>query len=136
MKQYGLTFHHFGLAVTQPDRAIKFLQGLGYRTGELVHDPVQNVNLVWCTNPNMPAVEIISPTGSPGPLDNLLKGRNESIYHLCYESKSTEDSLQMMKDSSIRAICVSPPKPAILFENRTVSFYMINGFGLIEILAA
>ena len=134
MEQYGLTFHHFGLAVTQPEKAIKFLQGLGYRTGESVHDPLQNVNLVWCISPSMPAVEIISPTSSPGPLDNFLKGRDQTIYHLCYESDNVQEFLQMMKDNSIRALCVSPPNQAILFENRAVSFYMIDGFGLIEIL--
>jgi len=42
--------------------------------------------------------------------------------------------LQKLKKDSIKSICVSNPKPAILFKGANVSFYYIIGFGLIEII--
>jgi hypothetical protein len=39
-----------------------------------------------------------------------------------------------MDDARLRLQCVSPPKPAILFGGRHVSFYMIIGIGQIEII--
>ena len=69
LDDFGLSFHHLGLAVTRPGEAVGFLQGLGYDAGEAVRDPLQNVDLIWCTHPQMPAVEVIASTGTPGPLD-------------------------------------------------------------------
>jgi hypothetical protein len=39
-----------------------------------------------------------------------------------------------MKTAGHRTMVVSPPKPAVLFDYRPVSFYMVRGFGLIEII--
>jgi len=48
MKQFGLEFHHLGLAVRQAEGAIAFLRGLEYLIGRQVYDPLQKVNLVLC----------------------------------------------------------------------------------------
>ncbi len=129
-----MAFHHLGLAVREPERASRFLRGLGYQVGDVVHDPLQQVQLIWCERPDMPAVELIFPSDGPGPLDAILSERSEMIYHLCYESEGALASVEAIKQSGQRVVCVSPPKPAILFGGRPVSFYVIRGFGLIEIL--
>jgi methylmalonyl-CoA/ethylmalonyl-CoA epimerase len=53
---------------------------------------------------------------------------------LCYVTDNLADTLSRMNDARLRWQCVSPPKPAILFGGRRVSFYMIVGIGLIEII--
>lgn len=133
MNKYGLEFHHFGLAVTKPDKAIPFLKGLNYSIGEHIYDNLQNVNLVFCTHDLMPDVEIIYRADSAGPLDNLLKKNTEIIYHLCYSCSDLKSSLKGIQLEH-RFITISEPKPAILFKNKMVSFYKILGFGMIEIV--
>lgn len=133
---YGLSFHHFGLAVRDAERAVRMLEGLGYRIGEQIHDPLQKVMLTWCEHEAMPAVELVSPSEEPGPLDNLLSSQPELLYHLCYESVDIAASTAAISGDGIRVITVSAPKPAVLFGGRQVGFYQVRGFGLIEIVQA
>jgi methylmalonyl-CoA/ethylmalonyl-CoA epimerase len=131
---FGLTFHHLGLAVKQPEDALRLLTGLGYEISSTVRDPLQNVNLALCTRRGMPAIEIIYPTETSGPLAHILKSNASLIYHICYESENVEQSLRAMESGGNRVLPISPPKPAVLFGGRHVSFYLVSGFGMIEIL--
>lgn len=132
--RYGLKFHHLGLAVKNPDAAIHFLSGLGYEIGPTHRDPLQNVYLLLCRRRGMPAVEIIFPTETPGPLAPILKASASMIYHICYESRDREKSLRALEADQNRVLLVSSARPAVLFGGRKVSFYMVPGFGLFEIL--
>lgn len=135
MNHPHLKFHHFGLAVRRPDEALKLLGLLGYQPGEAVFDPEQNVHLQLCTHASHPAVEIIWPGGSSGPVDKLVR-RHESgiIYHLCYETNDLAAALAGLDQAGLQALCISPPKPALLFGGRKVSFHNVIGLGLVEIL--
>ena len=134
MNRFGLSFHHFGLAVSKPEKAINFLQNMGYKIGEQVFDELQNVNLIMCSGNEMPDVELIFPADTKGPLDKMLTDRNEMIYHICYSTSSIKEAVEQMREAGIRLMLMSPPKPAILFDNHLVSFYQAVGFGLIEFL--
>lgn len=131
---YGLKFHHFGLAVERPQQALRFLSGLGYNTSAVVYDPEQNVNLIWGQNETMPAIEIIFPAKTPGPLEEILKRGKHLIYHICYVTKDLDNSLKEMRSEGHRILCVAPPKSAVLFRGKPVGFYFVSGFGLIEII--
>lgn len=131
---FALTFHHFGLAVRSIDSARKVLEGMGYRCGEDVYDPLQEVRLVWCEHASMPAVEIVAPTGKPGPLDSIVVASEAAVYHLCYSAESIDASVAAIRDAGIRIIPVVPPKPAVLFGGKHVGFYQVRGLGLIEIV--
>lgn len=134
--KWGLAFHHLGLAVKSPEPAAQFLTGLGYRISSMMFDPLQNVHLAMCTHQHMPDVEIITPAEGKGPLDKMLSANREGlVYHMCYASpdlKTTLDALE--SDPNLRLFCVSPPKEAVLFGGKRVSFYLIAGVGLIEII--
>jgi len=134
MENFGLAFDHFGLATRSPDKAVAFLKGLGYQPGETIYDPVQKVNLISCPSAQMPSVEVIFPTDESGPLMAILADRSESLYHLCYRSRDLAATLAAMKLAGHRVIQVAAPQPAILFHNKRVSFYLVGGFGLIEII--
>jgi len=130
-----LKFHHFGLAVRRPDEARKYVAVLGYEPGESVFDPAQNVFLELCTHPEQPAVEIIWPGDTSGPVDKLAQRHSSGIiYHLCYETDHLAAMLAHFETAGIKIVCISPPTPAPLFGGRPVSFYNIVGMGLIEIL--
>ncbi len=134
MQQFGLGFHHFGLATRDEALSLRFLGAMGYTSGERTYDPLQRVNLVLCHHETMPSVEVISPADEPGPLDAMLQRQPESIYHLCYTTTDLKATLNAMRDAGHRAMPVVPPRPARLFGESLVSFYMVRGIGLIEIL--
>ena len=135
LNDFGLRFHHLGLAVRRPSDAAVLLRGLGYRIGEPIFDPEQNVNLTMCSHGEMPNIEVICPGQRKGPVDGLVaRHSNGIVYHLCYVTDNLADTLKRMSDARLRLQCVSPPKPAILFGGLRVSFYMIVGIGLIEII--
>lgn len=136
MQGYGLSFHHFGLAVKAPDRAVHFTKALGYELGATLLDPTQNVNLIWCAHATMPAIEIIYPTETAGPIDAILQKSDSLVYHLCYECEDIERSISNMIAGGERVVTVASATPAPLFGGRNVAFLMIKGFGIVELLAA
>ena len=123
-----------GLALRKEEEALKFLKGLSYSEGKSVYDPEQKVNLRICEANDLPAVELVTAGEEEGPLTPILKRYNELVYHTCYETTDLEKSLETMEQDGLRVVPVSPPKPALLFGGRKVSFYTVMGFGLIEIL--
>jgi Glyoxalase/Bleomycin resistance protein/Dioxygenase superfamily len=130
-----LKFHHWGLAVRQPAEAEKFLCLLGYRLGEAVFDPGQNVHLKMCVHETGPAVEIIWPGETTGPIHKLTDRHAAGIvYHVCYETNNLTAALAQLAEVGLRVVCISPPMQAPLFGGRPVSFYNIVGMGLVEIL--
>lgn len=134
INDYGLAFHHLGLAVRNKTPALHFLQGLGYQVGQQVYDPNQEVNLLFCHSAQQPDVEVIYPSDKPGPLDRILQAAPSQIYHICYASKDIEQSIALVKQSGLRVIPVASAKPAPLFNGSPVAFYQLKGFGLIEIV--
>ena len=127
-----MIFHHYGLAVKEFNNAVIFYENIGYSTTKIIYDKQQKVNLIYCTKYKNPSIELIKPTSKDSPVTNFLKMSNEMIYHTCYEITKKTDINRLF--SKTRTICVSEPKPAILFNNLLVSFYYVQGVGVIEIL--
>ena len=136
MTASGLRFHHLGLAVRRPRDATNFLRGLGYDVPEPVYDPEQRVSLILCRgHGGMPDVEIIYPQDSKSPADGWIKLHPEGlVYHMCYVTDDLAATLAWMAENDIRAVCVNPPTPAVLFGGCPVAFYNIVGMGLCEII--
>ncbi|WP_322050902.1 VOC family protein [Paraburkholderia bannensis] len=128
-----LTFHHHGLAVSAPDDACRFLDALGYARGEALYDPLQRVNLALWTHDALPAVEVVWPGEGASPIDRILR-HGPSIYHTCYATHDAQAWLDAMAEKEIEIVTVSAPTPAILFGGRKVSFHMVYGVGLVELL--
>ena len=133
---WGLAFHHLGLAAKDPEAAAHFLSGLGYRIGPTIFDPLQNVRARMCVHDQMPQIEIIGPGEGPGPLDKLLSAHKDGlIYHMCFTCADLDQSLDALEsDESLRVHSISPPTEGILFGSKRVSFYLVEGVGLIEII--
>ncbi len=132
----GLAFHHFGLAVSAPEEAFRYLAALGYAEGNSAFDPLQRVNLAMRHHPTMPDVEVIWPGDGPSPIDKMVKRTGSMIYHLCYACPDPEAAIAALDATGLQTMLVSPPTPAVLFGGREVSFYTVSGFGLIELLRA
>jgi methylmalonyl-CoA/ethylmalonyl-CoA epimerase len=136
MNAPGLRFHHLGLAVRRPRDATRFLAGLGYEIPDPIFDPEQNVNLIMCRHDgSMPDVEIVYPTDSKSPADAWIKLHPEGlVYHVCYVTDDLAATLNWMEENGVRAVCMSPPTPAVLFGGCPVAFYNVVGMGLCEII--
>ncbi len=134
MSEFGLKFHHLGLAVSNEDQALVLLQGNGYKIGDKIFDPEQKVYLRFCTAETSPAIELIIRGPEPGPLEPILKRYNELIYHTCYEVDDLQQTITSMENANLRVLPIAERKPAILFNNKYVSFYKVMGFGMIELL--
>ena len=115
------------------DNAISFYQNLGYKCGKEIVDLNQDVRAILCKSNCLPSIELVKPLNNNSPLQNYLKRNNEIIYHTCYEVNMSKVSINDMFVNN-NYLCVSDPKPALLFNNRNVSFYYVKDVGLIEIL--
>jgi methylmalonyl-CoA/ethylmalonyl-CoA epimerase len=139
MENFGMKFHHIGLAVLKPEASVAFLKGIGYTAGETIYDPAQNVNLIMCENSaGMPDIEVIFPpgNGAPSPIDAIVQAckTRGTLYHLCYETSDIAKSVESIESGGHKVFPVSEPAPAILFGEKKVGFYLIKGFGMIELL--
>ncbi len=129
----ALTFHHHGLAVKSPDKATRLLEALGYARGTALFDPLQRVHLALYEHAAMPAVELVWPGAQASPIDRILR-QGPSIYHTCYATHDANAWLDAMASREIDILTISPPTPAVLFGGQEVSFHMVSGVGLIELL--
>jgi methylmalonyl-CoA/ethylmalonyl-CoA epimerase len=134
MNRLGLRFHHFGLAVPSSDDAFRFLKALGYRLGLIVFDPLQAVNLAMCTHHGMPDVEVVWPSDIASPIDGLLRRNGPMIYHLCFVAASPTAAVAALEQEGFNVTVISEAKPAVLFGGRDVSFYSVDGIGVIELI--
>lgn len=134
MEQFGLRFHHIGMAVRSTEKVSQFLRALGYQLGEPVYDPLQKVNLAMCRHVSMPEIEMVWPGSGQSPVDNLLKRQDSAMYHFCYVAAEPEASLAAMEAAGMEVLAVAPPHPAVLFGGSEVSFYSVSGVGLIELI--
>lgn len=134
MNQFGLTFHHLGLAVRKPEAAIAYHRALGYAVAPPVYDPDQNVNLIMCTSDDMPDVEIITPAEGASPIDGIVLKYDSAVYHTCFTAPDAAACVARMKAAGLKTLCVAQPKPAVLFGGKKVSFYTVLGVGTIEII--
>jgi len=128
-----MKFHHFGLLSSNPQGSCQVLVNLGYDVSGPIEDPLQKVRAWWGSHSTLPCVEIISPTETTGAVSNLAKKIQQGVYHVCFEVSDAQAFIDQVGGSS-RVLLVSPPKPAVLFQNRLISFYFVDSFGLVELL--
>ncbi len=128
-----LRFHHIAIAVKSFEKSINYYKSLFYHCSEIIYDPIQNVELFYCKSELMPNVELVKPFNEDSPVNNMLRNSDTVIYHQCYQTVDLHKAIEYLQKEN-RLFCVSKPKPAILFNNRNVSFYQIPKVGLIEIL--
>ena len=124
-----MKFHHIGVACRNMEEEIVSISKIHevVHTLPVVFDEQQNAYLAMLTLVDGTRIELIA-----GPqVENLVK-KNISYYHLCFEVDDLEQEIKRLTESE-DARLISPPKPAILFNNRPVAFLYVS-YGLIELL--
>ena len=128
-----ITFNHLGLAVKDFTKAVNLYTSLGYKISDKVFDIHQNVELIMCEHHTQPNIELIKPAKDNKAILKILEKNNEIIYHTCYSTNSIKQAVSRLK-KDFKLICLSEEKEAILFDNKKVSFYYIDGVGIFEFL--
>ena len=128
---FEFRFHHIGFAVHRMDNILitskKF--PMVELLSDIVFDPQQNVDLVLAKIGQL-TIELVC--GEK--VSRFVSERNKlAFYHLCYEVKDFDSFIK--EYSNIKGVILaSHPQPAVLFDQRRFSFFMVKDFGLIEIL--
>jgi len=127
-----IDFHHFGVACRDIDKTAEAYSVLGYSKGDVVFDPLQNINICFLKHPTMPLVELLSPVDEQSPVVQILEKNGVTPYHTCYVVDNLEQSVKDLK--RMRYVVVSKPKEACAIENRRVAFLYNAEMGIIELV--
>ena len=123
-----MNLHHLGFATNKFEEAKDFI----YKTNNVISergpiwDPNLRANLALFEINNGYSIELVE-----GPIVESLIKKNINLYHFCYEVNDLNESIKLIK--SAKGFVIQRPKPAILFDNRLVTFLM-TPLGLIELL--
>jgi len=129
---YDVVFHHIGIACRNIDKTAEVYSALGYKKGDVVFDPLQNINICFLSHPAMPLVELLSPVDENSPVVQILDKNGVTPYHTCYVVENLDQAVKEFK--RMRYVIVSKPKEACAIENRRVAFLYNTDMGLIELV--
>lgn len=133
MKNFGLKFHHLGLATDNPKLSLKILKNLGYKPIKTRTNKNYNVKNIICASKSHPTVEIVAKMGGKSPIDSIVKKNKNLIYHICYSSNDLKKTIGMIKKKNFSIIKISNSYLSP-FEGVDASFYFLKGIGIIEIM--
>jgi methylmalonyl-CoA/ethylmalonyl-CoA epimerase len=121
--------HHVGVACANIEEELRRIAALHTIAGQspLVFDPGQNAQLMLLTLADGTRIELVA-----GPAVETLVRKKITYYHLCFEVQDIHAELDRLLGAG--AILLSPPKPALLFEDREVAFLQVS-YGIIELLS-
>ena len=129
-----MDFHHIGIACKSIEKSIIPYNLMGYSLlkDRIVIDNIQKVKLCIMYKKSHPLIELVEPNDMYSPVTRILKANGPTPYHTCYEVDNIQASIKQIKSHGFRLI--TPPVPAILFDNRLVCFLYNNDIGTIELL--
>jgi FkbH-like protein len=127
-------FDHVAVAVWDMGTMKRHYEILGYRCGETIHDPLQNVYLAMCQTERYNAIELISPVDHESPVYRLLRQNGNTPYHLCYRVPNWMDFLAQLDHAGIVYQIVRETQPAVLFNSLKVTFILVDEVGLFEFI--
>ena len=130
-----MKLHHVGIVVDDIESGIQRYKALfGFvPITEVVDDPIQKVSVVLLSNPEADGapIELIAPLTEDSPVSNILKGKVR-LYHLCFLVENIEEALQNFRNN--KAIIISGPVPAELFEGKRIAFVYSPDNYVVELL--
>lgn len=124
-----MKLHHLGIACTNIEEERRRIAAIHAIVEEspLVFDAGQNARLLLLTLVDGTRFELVS-----GPMVETLVRKKITYYHLCFEVEDIHAEVERLLAAD--ALLLSPPKPAVLFDNREVAFLQVS-YGIIELLS-
>ena len=133
MNNFGLKFHHLGMATDNFKLSLNVLKKAGYKIDKVRLNKNYNVKNALCSSKNHPCIEVVSKVNGKSPIDSILKKNNCSIYHICYITKNLKKTLKKLQKSKIEVIKITNSYLSP-FEGVNASFFFIKGLGIVEIM--
>jgi len=125
-----MKFHHVGVAcrnIEEEIEKISRIHSIATQT-PILFDPLQDAQLCLLTLADGVNIELVS-----GKQVELFVKKGINYYHLCFEVDDLDAEVARLEEEG--AHLISPPKPAILFNNRRVAFLRAS-YGIVELLAS
>jgi methylmalonyl-CoA/ethylmalonyl-CoA epimerase len=126
----NLKFHHIGYISSNIDKWEKGL--LFEKKIRDVFDPVQQARLCLYQNFSSSHIELIQPLNEDAFTWNSLIKKGNHFNHLCYQVNSKQELEKVVVH--YRLIEILRPVPALLFENKLVTFYFTRNQQIVEFL--
>lgn len=122
-----MKLHHTGCACKDIHKtAAQLAKQFDAKCSDIVFDKNQNAELCMLTLKDGSQIELVS-----GDVVKSFVAKGVTYYHNCYSTPDIEATIVQLQDRGM--LLVSPPKEAILFDNKRVAFLM-SAVGLIELL--
>jgi methylmalonyl-CoA/ethylmalonyl-CoA epimerase len=131
----GMTrLHHIGIASSDARHdAEQWARLLGYHpVGEMIHDPVQRVNVLFLARDGEDTlIELVEPASDDAPMTRFLSSPTK-MYHLCYEVEDLQAAVDYARHNG--ALVVQEPVPAVAFQQRRIAWCFSKTGQLVEYL--
>ena len=124
-----MKLNHLGIATKNIEKAEEFVRN--------THDVKNSLGPIWHQNlnANLKILKInngIDIELVEGPVVHSLIKKGINLYHCCYEVDDINFKINQLKKSG--GLVIIKPTPALIFENRLVSF-IHTPIGIIELLS-
>ena len=125
-----MKFHHVGIATLSIEETLTYIREVFdiKDISEVVYDEKQDASLCLVTLTDGVNIELVS-----GNQVATYCKKRINLYHTCWEVGDINLSIEKHVKSG--ATLISPPKEAILFDNRKVAF-LHTEIGIVELLEA
>lgn len=129
--EISFKFHHMGVACRNLNIDTKYYRLFGYKQegGDFI-DINQGIKGRFLVGEG-PRLELVMPYEDSTVLSDWLE-RNVKYYHRAYKVRDIYQASKYLQ--SERGIVVSPPKSAVAFDGRQVTFIMMPTMSLVELI--
>jgi len=125
-----MKFHHIGYVVSNISESEEKM--IFEKKIKEVFDNIQWAKLSLYANYSDSYIELIEPLDDKSYTWNALQKRGPHIHHLCYQVSSIEEIQEFaMKAGMIK---IMEPVPAMLFDDKLVTFYYSKDKQIVEFL--
>src|ERR1700748_3292405 len=116
-----MKLHHIGIACKNIDAEIANIAKTHHiiEQSAVLFDELQNAQVVLLSLADGTKIELVS-----GKQVETFVKMNISYYHLCFEVDDLDAEIDKLVND--RALLISPPKPAVLLNNRRVDFLKVS----------
>jgi methylmalonyl-CoA/ethylmalonyl-CoA epimerase len=127
-----MEFHHIGLATDNINKSVLTFEKMGFTSGKVIFDNLQQVNICFLKKNGHPDIELIEPISEKSPVRNILEKVGTTPYHLCYTTDDILQEINILKQNNF--LLIVKPVEAIAFGLKKICFCYNKYFGLLELV--
>jgi len=127
-----LKVHHIGYLVKNIDKSISEFEKLGYEIKQnTILDDYRKVLICFMEKDGY-VVEMISPVSTESSVAGLIKKKENTAYHICYETGNIEREIERLCEENY--VLCGEKHEAVAIDGKEVVFLMHPDLGMIELV--